>query len=194
MCRPASVSAGPAPVEHREAVGRGAAGLEEAGRVLATRSRPVEAVGGQLGDAAAAVRATLQVLDDRSGRGVVEPAQAVGVQGLVGRVEGLRGVHELRLPRQVRDVEFTPWDRRSGGMPPGTVSAPSEDPQCERLSVSHPHAVDDEAPLIPPIVTLTVRGKHHAIEPRAAGCLLVGPSEEQGRAGERPGPAQLPGH
>ena len=46
-----------------------------------------EAVRGDLGNAAAARVALLQVLDDRLGQQVVELAQAIGLQGLVGRVK-----------------------------------------------------------------------------------------------------------
>ena len=52
-----------------------------------------EAVGRHPGNTFPAVRALLQVLVDRLGRGVVELAQAVGAQGLVGRMEGCGGVH-----------------------------------------------------------------------------------------------------
>ncbi len=67
---------------------------ETAGREIAPRlgvaESAEEAVGGDLGDAAAAIRAALQVRVHRFGRGVVELAQAVGLQGLVGRMQGGR--------------------------------------------------------------------------------------------------------
>src|SRR5208337_1410801 len=47
-----------------------------------------EAVRGDLGNAPATRVALLQVLDDRLGQQVVELAQAIGLQGLVGRVSG----------------------------------------------------------------------------------------------------------
>src|SRR5262249_38019533 len=52
---------------------------------------------GQRGDTPPAIRAALQVTTDRLGRGVVEPARAVGEQGLVGRMQGGLGVHEIGL-------------------------------------------------------------------------------------------------
>ena len=91
-----------AAVEHRQAGGRGDERGGRIGPALGVAEPAEEAVGGQLGDPAAAGRARLQVLVDRFGRGVVELAQAVGVQGLVGRVEGWMGVHEIGLRLRVR--------------------------------------------------------------------------------------------
>ena len=72
-------------------------GAGDSGRRLGVAEAAEEAVGRQLGDPAAAGRARRQVLVDRFGRGVVELAQAVGVQRLVGRVQGLMGVHQIGL-------------------------------------------------------------------------------------------------
>ena len=58
---------------------------------------PGGAPGRELGDAPAAVGATFQVRDDRPRRFLVEPAQSVVVQGLVGRVQGRLGVHRVGL-------------------------------------------------------------------------------------------------
>src|SRR5262249_7900437 len=62
-------------------------------------AEPVEnAVRGELADPAAAGRTRLQVLVDRFGRGIVELAQAVRREGLVGGVTGWSGVHRVGLP------------------------------------------------------------------------------------------------
>ena len=71
--------------------------MRRIGPALGVAEPAEEAVGGQLGDAPPAVGAGLQVVVDRLGRGVVELAQAVGEQGLVGRVEGGLGVHGVSL-------------------------------------------------------------------------------------------------
>ena len=54
-----------------------------------------EAIGRELGDPAAAVRARLQVLVYGFGRNVVEPAQTVRIQGPVGRMQIRRGAHRI---------------------------------------------------------------------------------------------------
>ena len=79
-------------------VARRPAGLRLARRRLARRLLSVadpleEAVGRHLGDPFPAVAAFHQMLVDRLGRTIIELAQAIRTQGLVGRVEGRGGVH-----------------------------------------------------------------------------------------------------
>ena len=61
--------------------------------ILSLADPPEEAVGRHLGDSFAAIRALLQVLVDRLGQPVVELAQAIRTQGLVGGVKRRYGVH-----------------------------------------------------------------------------------------------------
>ena len=88
--------------QHRQAGERGDDRGGGIGPALGVAEPAEEAVGGDRGDAVPAVRALLQVLVDRFGRGVVELAQAVGTQGLVGRVGSWRGVHGIGLPLRAR--------------------------------------------------------------------------------------------
>ena len=73
-------------VQHRESIRGGDDRSEGPGLGLAAAEAAKEAVGGDFGDAAPAIRAALQVREDRCSRGVVEPAEAISPQGLVGRM------------------------------------------------------------------------------------------------------------
>ncbi len=103
---------GHAPVDHREAVDGGDRGIPRAGPDPGVAEPAEEAVGRRLGDAAAAVRALLKMQPYGSGRGVIEPAEAVGVQDLVGRMEGLRRAHGtgLRVESGPRRTRSPPMD------------------------------------------------------------------------------------
>ena len=65
-----------------------------------------EAVGRHLGDPFPTIRALLQMLVDRLGRTVVELAQAVRAQGLVGRMDGLEAASIGRSPGTGRVTRF----------------------------------------------------------------------------------------
>ena len=88
-------------------------GAGESGRALASRSRPRK-----LSEESSATRrrqsgSASRCAFDRLGRELVELAQAVGVQGLVGRVQGWMGVHGigLRVESELRVAQ-----------PPGTIT------------------------------------------------------------------------
>ena len=83
-------TAGPRPVFERPTA---TVGGRHRRRALGVAEPAQEIVGRELGDPAPAGRAVFQVLADRLGRGVVELAQAIGLQGLVGRVSGGGGTH-----------------------------------------------------------------------------------------------------
>ncbi len=91
--------------QHRQAGGRG---HERAGRIgpaLGLAEPFKGAIRRQIGDTSPTVGAGLEVIVDRLGRGVVEPAQTVGAQRLVGRVEVLGRLHRVGLLPRV-------WHRR----------------------------------------------------------------------------------
>ena len=79
--------------QHRQAGERGDDRRGGIGSALGVPEPAEEAVRGDLSDAVPAGRALLQMLVDRLGRTVVELAQAIRTQGLVGRMEGWMGVH-----------------------------------------------------------------------------------------------------
>ncbi len=83
--------------QYGEAIGGGDGEVERLGAGLGVAEAAQEAVGGERGDALPAIRAALQVDVDRFGRGIVELAQAVGVQDLVSRMGNLRSVHGIGL-------------------------------------------------------------------------------------------------
>ncbi len=84
-------------IQHRESFRAGDGGVERLGRGLRFSEAAEKAIGGERGDALPAFQAALEVLVDRLGRGVVDLAQAVGVQDLVSRMGNLRGVHGIGL-------------------------------------------------------------------------------------------------